>query len=178
MIGLLRRTPRAGSMAGCAMTGYERIVHDISIRRRRGAANQCVLKSLSGIACGLSESADKTDRRFGCGGRIRQAVARCPVPRPGRFESMSRAPAHPLTQDFDRSKFVPASRRATVHRSRTAVPRLGVAWQFFQSIAAIRAANARARADASTHRRGGTQGAVDRAQIRCGASHAARPSSL
>ncbi|KAB0637885.1 hypothetical protein [Burkholderia latens] len=62
------------------MTGYERIVHDISIGREDGAANRRTLKSLSGIACRLSESADTPNR---C-----PAAARCGAPRSGALERM------------------------------------------------------------------------------------------
>ncbi|CAG9250264.1 hypothetical protein BDI4_280009 [Burkholderia diffusa] len=53
------------------MTGYERFVHDVSIRRAGRAANRRALKSLSDIACEVSESADKNGRHAMCGAPIR-----------------------------------------------------------------------------------------------------------
>ncbi|HDR9506054.1 TPA: hypothetical protein QDC03_001098 [Burkholderia cepacia] len=74
MVGLLRRTPHAGSMAGWAMTRYERFVHAISIGRQQRAAKQRALKSLSGIARCVSESADTRGGRSA--GAVLSAVIR------------------------------------------------------------------------------------------------------
>ncbi|WP_195744433.1 hypothetical protein [Burkholderia ambifaria] len=83
-----------------------------------------------------------------------------------------------MTQDFDRSKLLTASAsRDGSSSARTAVPRLGVAWQSFQSFAGHAHRESRARADPANDRRGGTQGAVDRAQTRFGASYAGWPFS-
>jgi len=83
-----------------------------------------------------------------------------------------------LTQDFDRSKLLTASAsRDGSSSARAAVPRLGVAWQSFQSFAGHAYRESRARADPAIDRRGGTQGVVDRAQTRFGASYAGWPFS-
>ncbi|WP_126225385.1 hypothetical protein [Burkholderia ambifaria] len=161
------------------MTGYERIVHDISIRHRYGAANRRLLNSLSDITCAVSESADKRDRRStaavqsaGRAGHLRRVDAMHKNRRIGPG-------ALCLTQDFDRSKLLTASasREGSIVIARMAVPRLGVAWQSFQSFAGHAHRESRARADPAIDRRGGTQGVVDRAQTRFGASYAGRPFS-
>ena len=87
------------------MTGYERVVHDISIRRGDRAANRCVLKSLSDVACEVSESADTPDRRAAAAVRGGQAGRR-DVRRPDPVHSNRRiaAVARRLTQDFRGSK--------------------------------------------------------------------------
>jgi hypothetical protein len=112
------------------MTGYERIVHDISIRHRYRAANRRALNSLSDITCGLSESADKRHRRS-------TAAARCAArgtPR-ARGDAVHKnrriaAGALCLTQDFDRSKLLTASASrdgSIVRATGGAAPRGGVA---------------------------------------------------
>ncbi|WP_155647462.1 hypothetical protein [Burkholderia territorii] len=81
------------------MTGYERIVHDVSIRRAARAANRRVLNSLSDIAGDVSEFADTQVRR--------QVAAARDVRRPDPVHSNRRIAcgAHRLTRDFGRSKF-------------------------------------------------------------------------
>lgn len=110
------------------MTGYERIVHDISIRRGDCAANQCVLKSLSDIACEVSESADTPDRRAAAAARGGQARD---VRRPDPVHSNRRiaAGARRLTQDFCRSNVphcIGIARRLIVRVIGGAAPRGGV----------------------------------------------------
>lgn len=160
------------------MTGYERIVHDISIRHRYGAANRRLLNSLSDITCAVSESADKRNRRStaavqsaGRAGHLRRVDA---VHKNRRIVPGKRG----LTQDFDRSKLLTASASrdgSIVRANGGAAP--GVAWQSFQSFAGHAHRESRARADPAIDRRGGTQGVVDRAQTRFGASYAGRPFS-
>ena len=91
------------------MTGYERIVHEISIRHRYCAANRRALKSLSDITCGVSESADKLDRRSAAAarsaGRTRHVRRGDAVHKNRRIAAGTRR----LTQDFDRSKLLSAS---------------------------------------------------------------------
>lgn len=130
------------------MTGYERIVHDISIRHRYRAANRRALKSLSDITCGVSESADKPDRRSTAAAQ--SAGRACHVRRGDAVHKNRRIAAgkRRLTRDFDRSKLLTASAsRDGSSSARTAVPRLGVAWQSFQSFAGHVHRESRTRAD-------------------------------
>ncbi|RQS23369.1 hypothetical protein DIE06_03850 [Burkholderia sp. Bp8998] len=57
------------------MTGYERIVREVSIRRADRAANRRVLKSMSDIAYEVSESADMRDDD-----RLPRAMPGAPMP--------------------------------------------------------------------------------------------------
>ncbi|WP_175774559.1 hypothetical protein [Burkholderia anthina] len=56
------------------MTRYERSVHDVSIGPAAGVANRRALKSLSGIARDLSESADTRSGRSAAALRFGTAV--------------------------------------------------------------------------------------------------------
>jgi len=160
------------------MTGYERLVHDVSIRRPSRVANRRGLKSLSDIARAVSESADTQGRRSVA---VAQGGPSRDVRHPDPVHSNRRIAAgdHRLTRDFGRSKFPDASAsRDGSSYARSAVPRLGGRRQSFQSFAGHARRESCARADPATDRRGGTRRAVDRAQTRFGASHAGRLSSL
>ncbi|CAI8692957.1 hypothetical protein EMIT0111MI5_10332 [Burkholderia sp. IT-111MI5] len=84
-----------------------------------------------------------------------------------------------MTHDFGRSKFpncIGIARRSIVSPSTGAAPRGGVAGLPVSFAGGLR--REPGAAGPETDRHGGTQRAVDRAQICSGAPHAAQPSSL
>ncbi|RQZ30695.1 hypothetical protein DIE14_02615 [Burkholderia sp. Bp9017] len=67
------------------MTRYERSVRDVSIGPAAGIANRRVLKSLSGIARDLSESADTRGERSAAAPRFGSAAHGTPCRDPLHF---------------------------------------------------------------------------------------------
>jgi hypothetical protein len=70
-------------MAGWAMIRYERVVHGISIVWRQQAAKRRALKSLSGIARRVSESADTRRGRLADRPARRRSGGCVPTNEPG-----------------------------------------------------------------------------------------------